>query len=204
VESESALLPIAEKRADPRYQRLMEATREAARSGYDSVSMRELAESCQISLKTIYRQFCRSKDQLIAEAHLEGLHAMRDRLEQHPPEGESPRERVLAVMQMFTNALAADEMRSRTMLRAMYALDAQSAEPRALVGDAFASMIDAALLDGVDDAHREPIVSTLAHVLNSAIVGWLRSGHDVSWVNEQVEKTVRLLFDRDAIQSPQL
>ena len=73
----------AARRADPRYQRLMEATRAAARNGYDAVSMRDLAETCRMSMTTIY-QFCRSKDQLIAEAHIDNLDAVRDQLMARP------------------------------------------------------------------------------------------------------------------------
>jgi AcrR family transcriptional regulator len=44
-----------DRRLDPRYQRFMEATRAAARNGYDPVSMRELAETCRMSMTTIYQ-----------------------------------------------------------------------------------------------------------------------------------------------------
>ncbi len=40
----------ASKPTDPRYERLMEATRDAARNGYDAVLMRNLAETCRISM----------------------------------------------------------------------------------------------------------------------------------------------------------
>jgi AcrR family transcriptional regulator len=195
MKPDSGVLPIAVKREDPRYQRLMAATRDAAASGYENVSMRELAESCHISLRTIYRRFCRSKDQLIAEAHLDGLHAFSDRLKQQPPAGASPTERVLRVLRAFTNALEADETRSRTMLRALSSPDASDGEPRSLVAGAFSGIVDVALAGEVDDSRREAIISTLAHVLNSAILGWLNGGRDVAWVNAQVETTVRLLFD---------
>ncbi|HUP73485.1 MAG TPA: TetR/AcrR family transcriptional regulator [Acidimicrobiales bacterium] len=192
---DSGVLPISVKREDPRYQRLMAATRDAARAGYENVSMRELAETCHISLRTIYRRFCRSKDQLIAEAHLDGLHAFSDRLKQQPPAGSSPTERVIRVLRTFTNALEADESRSRTMLRALYSPDASDGEQRSLVAGAFSGMVDVALAGDVDESHREAVISTLAHVLNSAILGWLNGGQDVAWVNTQVETTVRLLFD---------
>ena len=77
---------LAARRADPRYQRLMNATRVAARKGYDAVSMRELAETCRLSMTTIY-QFCRSKDHLIAEAHLSNMESFRTRISARPPRG---------------------------------------------------------------------------------------------------------------------
>jgi AcrR family transcriptional regulator len=192
---DSGVLPISVKRDDPRYQRLMAATRDAAGAGYENVSMRELAETCHISLRTIYRRFCRSKDQLIAEAHLDGLHGFSDRLEQQPPVGASPAERVIRVLRTFTNALEADEIRSRTMLRALYSANASGGVPRSLVAGAFSGIVDAALAGEVDESCREAVISTVAHVLNSAILGWLNGGQDVAWVNTQVETTVRLLLD---------
>lgn len=195
MEAELGMLPIAVKREDPRYQRLLAATREAAGAGYENISMRALAESCQISLRTIYRCFCRSKDQLIAEAHLDGLHAFSDRLMQQPPAGATTSERVIRVLRAFTNALEADEIRSRTMLRALHSPDASGSEPRSLVAGAFSVIVDVALAGEVADSHREAVVSTLAHVLNSAILGWLNGGQDVAWVDTQVETTVRLLLD---------
>jgi AcrR family transcriptional regulator len=195
MDAEGGLLPLAEKREDPRYQRLMAATRAAASAGYDKVSMRELAESCHISLRTIYRRFCASKDQLIAEAHLDGLDAFRDRLAKQPRAGGSAADRVIRVMRTFTKALEADETRSRTMLRALYAPDAAGGGSRLSVADTFSGIVDAALAGELDETRREAVISTLAHVLNSAILGWLNGGRDVAWVDRQVESTVRLLFE---------
>ncbi len=195
MDTEGGLLPLAVKREDPRYQRLMAATRVAASAGYDKVSMRELAESCHISLRTIYRRFCASKDQLIAEAHLDGLEAFRDRLATQPRSGGSAADRVIRAMRAFTKALEADEMRSRTMLRALYAPDAAGGGSRRSVGETFAGIVDAALAGEVDATRRDAVISTLAHVLNSAILGWLNGGRDVAWVDQQVESTVRLLFE---------
>ena len=99
---------LAARRADPRYQRIMAATRDAARGGYESVSMRELAETCRVSMTTIY-QFCRSKDQLIAEAHASSLQAWRDRLVARPPRGATAADRVMSVMRSYAKALDQDE-----------------------------------------------------------------------------------------------
>ena len=96
------------QRDDPRYQRLMHATREAARNGYDAVSMRDLAEACRLSMTTIY-QFCQSKDHLIAEAHLEAMEQFRGRVVTRPPKGATAEQRVLRVMRSYAKAL--DPMR---------------------------------------------------------------------------------------------
>lgn len=170
----------------------MEATRAVAQDGYDAVSMRQLAKTCRLSMKTIYK-FCRSKDQLIAEAHLEGMTNFRARVAAHPSPGATPEERVLRVMRSFVDALEADETRSRTMLRALYSPDAEVGETRTLVGDTFATILDAALGD-TELASRDAALGTLAHVMDSVIIGWLSRRHDVAWVLRELEAAVRVIL----------
>lgn len=183
---------LASRRADPRYQRLMEATREAARDGYDAVSMRELAETCRLSMTTIY-QFCRSKDHLIAEAHLENMEAFRQRLTLRPPKGASPEQRVLKVMRSFAKALEADENSSRALMRAMYSLDPEVAATRDSVGVAYSTMIDEAI-GAAEIRDRDAVISTLGHVIDSVIMGWLTHRHDTQWARRQLEAAVRVLL----------
>jgi AcrR family transcriptional regulator len=183
---------IDAKRADPRYQRLMEATRAAARDGYDAVSMRELAETCRLSMTTIY-QFCGSKDQLIAEAHLSNMEGFRTRLVARPPRGATSEDRVFSVMRSFAKALEADETMSRTLMRAMYSLDPQVSASRASVGDTYEQVLDAAI--GAEPIeHRAEIIGTLGHVIDSVVLGWVTRRHDVAWVRRELEAAVHALF----------
>lgn len=180
------------RRDDPRYERLMEATRAAARHGYDAVSMRELAETCRLSMTTIY-QFCRSKDQLIAEAHRDHFDAMRRRIEARPRRGSTAEERVGRVLRSFTKALEVDEPLSRTLMRAMYSLDPEVGGTRASVGDTYRAMIDHAI--GTDDvAHRDEVIGALGHVVDSVILGWLTRRHDLAWVQRELDDAVRALL----------
>lgn len=189
TEAESAL---AAKQSDPRYQRLMEATRAAARDGYDAVSMRQLAESCRLSMTTIY-QFCGSKDQLIAEAHLENMETFRALVAANPPRGSTAEERVLRVMASFAKALEVDEAMSRTLMRAMYSLEPEVAEVRADVSRSYATMLDSAIGD-VELGDRAAVIATLGHVIDSVVLGWLTRRHDVAWVRRQLESAVHALL----------
>src|SRR5690606_6154336 len=107
---------------DERYRRLMAATREAARNGYDAVSMRELAEATRMSLTTVY-QFCPSKDCLIAEAHIGRMEDLRTNLTRRPPRGKTARARVLKVVRTMMEQVEADEELNATLMRAVYSLD---------------------------------------------------------------------------------
>lgn len=179
-------------RDDPRYQRLIEATRVAARNGYDAVSMRELAESCRMSMTTIY-QFCRSKDRLIAEAHLDNMETFRAGVVARPPRGDTAEERVGSVMRAFAKALAVDETVSRTLMRAMYSNDPEVTAARAGVAGAYAEMLDVAIGDD-DIADRDAVIGTLGHVIDSVIFGWLTRSRDAAWVRRELDRAVHLLL----------
>src|SRR5438132_6552812 len=86
----------ADHRDDERYQRLLAATREAAKRGYDAVQMRELAAATRLSLKTVYK-FATSKDHLITEAHLEAMTEFRADAVRRPPRGATAADRVIDV-----------------------------------------------------------------------------------------------------------
>jgi len=182
---------LAARRADPRYQRLMKATRAAARKGYDAVSMRDLAVTCRLSMTTIY-QFCRSKDHLIAEAHLSNMEDFRARISARPPRGATAEERVLSVMRSFAKALE-DEPLSRTLMRAMYSLDPEVSPAFESVGGEYTSMLDATIGDEAIE-NRDAVIITLGHVIDSVILGWLTRGHDTKWVRGELEAAVHALF----------
>ena len=182
---------LAARRADPRYQRLMKATRAAARNGYDAVSMRDLAETCRLSMTTIY-QFCRSKDHLIAEAHLSNMEAFRARISTRPPRGATAEQRVLSVMRSFAKALD-DEPLTRTLMRAMYSLDPEVGAAQASVNGVYSAMLEAAIGDEVIE-DRDAVITTLGHVVDSVILGWLVRGHDTTWVRRELDAAVHMLF----------
>jgi TetR/AcrR family transcriptional regulator, cholesterol catabolism regulator len=180
------------RRQDPRYQRLMAATREAARGGYEAVSMRELAEVTRMSLTSVY-QFCSSKDHLIAEAHLEGMEAFRRMLSSGRRRGGTVESRVLRVVRGIVNGLERDEVLTRTLMRAIYSLDAGANEvSRALAGTFREMVLDAIGDDDVPD--REAVVETLGRVIDSAVYGWLARGESAAAVRSVLEQSVHLLL----------
>ena len=180
------------RRDDPGYQRLMEATRAAARKGYDAVSMRELAETCRMSMTTIY-QFCRSKDQLIAEAHLGNIEGFRARILAHPPRGTTAEQRMMSVVRTYVKALVLDEELTRTLMRAVYSVDPAVANTRTLLGETASSIFDAALGDE-PIANRKAVVATFGHVIDSVLFNWLTRRHDARWVERELKTAVRALL----------
>jgi AcrR family transcriptional regulator len=181
------------RRRDPRYQRLMAATREAARGGYDAVSMRELAERTHMSLTTVY-QFCSSKDHLIAEAHLEGMDDFRRRVLSGRRTG-TLEQRVRRVVRGVVDALEQDEVLTRTLMRAIYSVDAGVSEVSRSIATTYRDMLEHAMGDD-DVADRELVIETLGRVIDSTVYSWLARGETVEQVRATLEQTVRLLVGR--------
>jgi AcrR family transcriptional regulator len=196
----TALAPtdeIAEHRRDPRYLRLMKATRRAARAGYDGVSMRELAAATRMSLTTIYG-FCSSKDQLIAEAHADRMERFRERLQQRPPEGATAEERVREVMHGMVETLETDEEVTRTLMRALYSGAPGVGASRAAVNASYRAIIDAAIGDE-PVFERAAVIETLGYVLDAVILDWLVPGltsddHDAGYARNVLDQAVMVLF----------
>jgi AcrR family transcriptional regulator len=181
-----------DRRSDPRYQRLIDATRELAAQGYDAVSMRELATMTHMSLTSIY-QLGGSKDQLIAEAHADRMERFRDQLRRRPPRGSTAEARVKEVVRGYVLALDRDRERTLAMMRAFYALTPDVQDSRLSVGSTYVSIIDAAVGDE-EVSDRTKVIDTLGHVMNSAILGWMNGSRDAAGVQEILDDAVHVLF----------
>lgn len=177
---------------DPRYRRLMAATRRAAGSGYDAVSMRDLAAETRMSLATIY-ELAGSKDELIARAHAGGMEHLATELSRRPPRARTTEARVRAVMHRIVDSLEHDEIRTRALMRALYSTEPRVAASRGSVGASFASMIDAAIGDA-EIGDRDEVVEILGHVLNSVIMSWLNERLDTDAARRKLDRAVRTLL----------
>jgi AcrR family transcriptional regulator len=177
---------------DPRYRRLIEATRDLAAQGYDAVSMRELANVTHMSLTTIY-QLGGSKDQLIAEAHADRMTKFREQLSRRPPTGDTAEVRVKKVLRGYVAALDRDRVRTLAMMRALYALPADVSDSRISVRRTYTAMIDAAV--GEEDLpDRLAVIATLGHVMSSAILEWMNGTRDAGEVQVILDDAVHVLF----------
>ena len=180
------------RRDDPRYARLIATTREAARAGYDAVSMRDIAAAARVSLTTVYQLF-ESKDQLIAEAHADRMEGFRAQLSRRPPRGRTAAARVRAVVRGMVNALERDDVRTRTLMRALYSLEPSVDSSRLSVRDTYVAMIDAAIGDEAIEP-RAAVIDTLGHVVNSAMLQWLRGDLDAPNVGRVLDQAVSVLL----------
>ena len=136
--------------------------------------MRDLAATTRMSLATIY-QFCSSKDDLIAQAHVVWIQRFRAGLARWPARGETPAERVTDVLRRLTESLERHRELARTIMRALYAPEPSVQVSRAAVSATYAEIIGTAI--GDDDVRDRPaVIETLGHVLNSVMLQWANDG----------------------------
>ena len=84
----------------------------------------------------------------------------------------------MRVMRGIVNGLERDEVLTRTLMRAVYSLDASSGD----VGRSLGVMTREMLLNAIGDAdipERDVVIETLGRVIDSAVFGWLARGETV-------------------------
>ncbi len=177
--------------ADPRYQRLMVATRDAARGGYDAVQMRELAAQTRMSLTTVY-QFCSSKDHLIAEAHVDWIDGFRAALARRSPTGATAAERVATVLRQLSRSLDRHRELTLTILRALASTEPAVRASRRAVSDTYAAIIDAAIGDE-PVREREAVIETLGRVIGSVLGEWASQSIDAGEAGDVLQRAAYLL-----------
>ena len=177
---------------DARYERLLEAARDAARGGYDAVTMRDLAATAGMSLRTIYG-YCGSKDHLIAEAHADWIRSFQHRLAATPPAGATPVDRVAAVMRQMGRSLARNAELTRAILRALQSNEPAVVETRDAVRHTYAAIIDAAIGDD-DIQDRRAAIDVLGHVINSVMAQWAAGTLTAAHAGDELERAARLVI----------
>lgn len=189
---EMAARSSEDRRTDERYQRLIAATRRAARSGYDAVSMRELAKETRMSMTTIY-QYCSSKDHLIAEAHLEWMERFRAGLEAKPSRGRTAQARVLAYIKEIVTAWEQEEILIRTLQRAVYSMDPGVAEVRSSMRGAYSRIMELAI-GNAPVADPAGVAEIIGHVIDSVTFRWVSGSVDNDEGRKILERAVRTLL----------
>ncbi|EFF90769.1 TetR-family transcriptional regulator [Streptomyces sp. e14] len=111
--------PPLTERQEARRRRILHASAQlACRGGFDAVQMREVAESSQVALGTLYRYFPSKVHLLVATMH-DQLVRMRGTLRAKPPTGASAAERVTETLIRAFRALQREPRLADAMVRAL-------------------------------------------------------------------------------------
>ena len=181
-----------------RKRRLLDAaTALAAEGGYDAVQMRDVAARAEVALGTLYRHYA-SKDQLLLAALAQQAGALRERLDQRPPRGDTPGERVADVLRRASRALERQPRVMQAMLAAMSAGDESTASVkheinttlRAIIADA----ADGERAPGLDDARIDEVVPVLGAVWFAELTFWSGGFSDARSMADALARAARLLL----------
>lgn len=179
-----------------RRERILEATaRLASRGGYDAVQMRDVADVADVALGTLYRYFPSKVHLLVALLHRQG-EALRRNAERRPMEGDTPAERVLALLDHATHGLAREPRLTEAMFRALMFADMSAAREVEAVTHATCDMFLRAM-DPDADSHseeQEAVALVIAQVWQANVLSWLSGRTSPQGMVEKLEIAVRLLL----------
>ncbi|MFB6956695.1 TetR family transcriptional regulator [Streptomyces sp. NPDC056309] len=190
--SRAASPPLTE-RQEARRRRILRASAQlAARGGFDAVQMREVAESSQVALGTLYRYFP-SKVHLLVATMQDQLERLHGTLRKNPPAGESAAERVAETLMRAFGALQRDPHLADAMVRALTFAD-RSVSPEV---DQVSRQTTAIILDamGLEEPTAEQLsaVRVIEHTWLSALITWLSGRASLAQAKADIGTACRLI-----------
>jgi TetR/AcrR family transcriptional regulator, cholesterol catabolism regulator len=197
--------PLTE-RQEARRRRILRATTQlAARGGYESVQMREVAELSEVALGTLYRYFPSKVHLLVATMYdqLEQLHAQ---LRRRPPKSLGPRERVVDTLLRAFRGMQREPHLTEAMMRALQFADRSVGAEVDTVSRVTTSMILEAIHG--DEPATEPtaedlaVIRVITHTWHSSLIAWLNGRASIAQVRTDIETVTRLIRDDPGAESP--
>jgi TetR/AcrR family transcriptional regulator, cholesterol catabolism regulator len=160
--------------------------------GYDAVQMRDVAAQADVAMGTVYRYFT-SKDHLLAATLVYWVEQLAVRIEQQPPPGDLPADRVLDVLDRALRAMG----RQPRLVAAVFT-SLSSPDPAAVGCQQQITLLMEGIIAG---AMGEPVVPDMSerarmigHVWYSALVGWINGWSTMARVYDELAVSVRLLL----------
>ncbi|MEU3192498.1 TetR family transcriptional regulator [Streptomyces sp. NPDC006992] len=189
----SPAAPLTE-RQEARRRRILHASAQLARrGGFDAVQMREVAESSNVALGTLYRYFP-SKVHLLVATMQDQLQHMHATLHKHPPEDTGAAARVATTLMRAFRALQREPQLADAMVRALNFAD-RSVSPEV---DTVSRLTTAIILDamGLQDPptpEQLSAVRVIEHTWHSALITWLSGRASIAQVKIDIETVCRLI-----------
>jgi AcrR family transcriptional regulator len=189
-------LTVDELGSAARRKRILDATYElASDGGFDAVQMRAVADRADVALGTLYRYFP-SKIHLLVSALGRQFEQAEATLREKPIPGDTPSERVIAVLKKTTRGLQGDPHLTEALTRAFMFADASVAAEIHNVGMLMTSMLTHAMdpdrTDLTDDD--VAIARVIGDVWLSALVAWVTGRSTAADTAQHMETAVRMLL----------
>ncbi len=185
--------PPLTERQEARRRRILQATaRLAGRGGFDAVQMREVAESSQVALGTLYRYFP-SKVHLLVATMRDRLEHLHGTLRKRPPAGGTPAQRVAETLMRAFRALQREPQLADAMVRALNFADRGVHAEVDLVSRRTTAIILDAMGQEAPGAEQLAAVRVIEHTWHSALIAWLSGRASIAQVQADIETACRLI-----------
>ncbi|NGO71172.1 TetR family transcriptional regulator [Streptomyces boncukensis] len=189
-----AASPPRTERQEERRRRILHASAKLARrGGFDAVQMREVAETSNVALGTLYRYFPSKIHLLVATMHdqLQHLHAT---LHKRPPAEEQASARVAETLMRAFRAMQREPHLADAMVRALTFADRSvSPEVDTVSRLTTAIVLDAMGLEGQPTPEQLSAVRVIEHTWHSALITWLSGRASIAQVKIDIETVCRLI-----------
>ncbi|GGO80264.1 TetR family transcriptional regulator [Wenjunlia tyrosinilytica] len=188
-----ASLPLTE-RQEARRRRILHASAQlASRGGFDAVQMREVAETSEVALGTLYRYFP-SKIHLLVATMQDQLQHMHEQMRKRPPAAQEPSARVAETLMRAFRALQREPHLADAMVRALTFADRSvSAEVDMVSRLTTAIILDAMGLATPPTAEQLSAVRVIEHTWHSALITWLSGRASIAQVKIDIETVCGLI-----------
>jgi AcrR family transcriptional regulator len=171
---------------------LAAATALAAEGGYDAVQMRDVAARAEVALGTLYRHYA-SKNQLLLALLADQALTLRERLDQRPPRGDAPADRVADVLRRATRALERQPRVTQAMVTAMSVSDDSAAPVKLEINDTLRAIIVDAV-GGAPVTDLDDIVRVLGSVWFAELTFWSGALIDAEAMGDNLARAAALLL----------
>lgn len=178
-----------------RRKRILDATLAlASKGGYDAVQMRAVAEKADVALGTLYRYFP-SKIHLLVAGLAREFRRSHEKLERATIPGDTPKERLLAVLARNTKMMQRDPHLTEAMVRAFMFADTTAAAEVEAVGGLMEEMFASAMGKHEPSERDKAIFHLIADVWMANLVAWVTRRATAADVQKRLELSVHLLLD---------
>jgi AcrR family transcriptional regulator len=182
------------ERQEARRRRILHTTAQlACRGGFDAVQMREVAETSEVALGTLYRYFP-SKIHLLVATMQDQLGQLHETLRKRPPVAAEPSERVAETLMRAFRAMQREPHLADAMVRALTFADRSvSAEVDTVSRLTTTIIVDAMDLPDGPDSRQLSAVRVIEHTWHATLVAWLSGRASVAQVRQDIRTASRLL-----------
>ncbi|ARQ71029.1 TetR family transcriptional regulator [Streptomyces marincola] len=186
--------PARTERQRARRRRILDAaTALAAEGGFEAVQMREVAETAQVALGTLYRYFP-SKIHLLLAVLQDQLGRLRDTLRERPLPERDPARRLAHALERAFRSHRREPRLAEAMMRALQFADASAkTEVGAVSRLTTELLLDASGLPESEVAAHLSAIRVIRHTWHATLLQWLSGTITLAEARTDVETACRLV-----------